>query len=213
MEKAKIKLLIADDHPVVLNGLVSIFADYDEIQVIGTATNGEEVLAFIQNATPDVLLLDIEMPVLGGLDTLKRLKSMQSDIRVIAFTIYSGKDLYDMLDAGVDGYLLKSTGIEEMIDAIKKVSAGENYFSKSLTIQLQNHSKINLELGKVQLLSSRELEILTLIAFGNNANEIAEMLHISKLTVHSHRKNCMEKLGISRIAGLVRFAIENNLLK
>lgn len=208
-----IKLLLADDHEVVVQGLVSVLNGRPEVEVVAQAANGEQVLELLKHHPIDVVLLDIEMPILSGLETLKILRSDYPHIKVIAFTIYSGRDLFAMLDAGVDGYLLKSSSMQELIKAIVRVYDGESYFSPELNKQMGDYefAKKNgkyIENG----FTPREIEIIKLIADGYSSIEIAETLFISKATADTHRKNILAKLGINKISGIVRYAIENKLV-
>ncbi|WP_025145945.1 response regulator [Pedobacter jeongneungensis] len=207
-----IKILIADDHNVLINGLKLILAVRSDFKVIAVANNGAEVIDFIKNERPDVILLDINMPVLNGYQTLGILKSDYPDIKVIILSMLNDKrNVLNMLEAGAKGYLFKDTDDKHLFKAIDCVYNGEYYVSESLQNILEEFLLSNKYQDKKNkhLLSSRELEIVSLIIEGNTNAEIADLLFLSTRTVDTHRKNIFYKLNLNNTASLVKYALEN----
>jgi DNA-binding NarL/FixJ family response regulator len=212
-----IKLLIADDHRIMLDGIVSLFKNDSDIKVSGIAANGYEVLELVNKQHFDVCLLDISMPGLDGMETTKLLKERKPDLKIIILTTYNDKEIIaEMLQHGVSGYLLKNSSKQELTDAIKKVVGGGFYFSdevhasimKNYTRQLREKNNT----AEVITLTKRELEILQLLAREYTNEKIAEALIISYRTVETHRKNIMQKTRSHNLAGLLKFAYSKNLL-
>jgi len=214
-------LFIADDHTLYVDVLVIALLHQTSfpVQILGTANNGEDLLLKLQTLKPDVLLLDLNMPVMNGLEVIPILKEDYPHLQVIIVTKYNDpKFVRECLQHHkVLGYILKTSGFQELIEALKNVSRGQSYISKNL----QLYPKDNIEENPSSLfdeaflakynLTRREVEILGLISLAKSSSEIAENLYISPQTVGAHRKNIMRKLNISNTAGLVRFAIENQM--
>ncbi len=211
-----IKVLIADDHQLLIEGLKATLHDIKDITVVAQANDGYQVLKILESQTKvDVILMDINMPKLDGLECTKMVSKKFPDIKVIALTQYSEKRFVKrMIKYGASGYLLKDTSQHILETAIKKVYEGGKYFSDQLTLQL-----VNLELKMEDTkslfpkLTRREIEILDLIGKEYSSTEIAEKLHISFHTVESHRSNLMLKAGVKNTAGLVRWAVRNDLIE
>lgn len=207
-----IKILIADDHNVLINGLKLIFAVRDDFKVISAANNGQEVIDLVKSECPDVILLDINMPVLNGYQTMEILKSDYPEIKVIVLSMLNDKrNVLNMLEAGAKGYLFKDTDDKHLFNAIDRVYQGGYYVSEDLQNILDeflaNHKHPDKK--NKQLLSSRELEIVSLIIEGNTNAEIADLLFLSTRTVDTHRKNIFYKLNLNNTASLVKYAFEN----
>lgn len=208
-----INLLIADDHQVVIDGLRSLLSLEADFNVVGEALNGKMVLEALKDQKVDVVLLDINMPVMDGIETAKLMREHYPDVKILILTMYNKPEfIRNILDAGASGYVLKNAGKEELIDAIRKVVRGEGYFSLSVTKTMMESFKSGSDSNKVEL-TKRERGVLTLIAEGDKSSEIAEKLFLSTNTVNTHRKNLLSKLNIKNTAGLVRYAIKNGFTK
>lgn len=216
-----ISLFIADDHSLYVDILEMALTQQSAfpVRILGTANNGEELLLKLQTLKPDILLLDLNMPVMNGLDVIPILKEDHPHLQVIIVTKYSDpKFVRECIQQHkVAGYILKTSSFLELIEALNNVSQGQTHISKSLQLYPKNGtdevpSAIFEEafLTKYNL-TRREVEILGLISQAKSSSEIAENLYISPQTVGAHRKNIMRKLNLSTTAGLVRFAIENQI--
>jgi len=210
-----IKLMIADDHPLMIDGIKTTLADTPELEITATASNGYEVLKILESGAPvDVILMDINMPKLDGIECTRKVTREFPEVKVIALSQYDEKRFVKrMLKNGASGYLLKDTGKDDLLDAIQKVHHGEKYFSSRLQISLVNQ-ELKLEDTKSLFpkLTQREIEVLNLICKEYSTQEIADKLFISFHTVESHRANLMQKSGTKNTAGLVRWAVENDLV-
>lgn len=207
------KVLLVDDHQIIIDGLKSLLQNSDEIKVTGEAKNGREALRIIEILKPDVVLMDIDMPVMNGIDTLKEIRKQFRDVKVIILSMHNEAGMIkSLMDIGANGYLLKSCAQDELIGAIKKVSTGQNYFSTDVTLALLNTSGTSNSEQKSELLTERETEILKLIAAGFSNKEIGDQLFISHRTVDTHRTNLMKKLDVNNIAGLISYAIRNGIV-
>lgn len=211
----QLKVLIVDDHQIVRQGLISILEHEDMFEVIGEAENGVEALNFIRHNKTDLVIMDINMPEMNGIECTKRIYNEHSETRVLALTMHN-EELYlrKMLEAGAAGYVLKNSGKEELLKAVSKIAAGNHYFSQEITLSVINElTKDNSQKEKpseIQL-TSREIEILELIVKEFTTQEISDQLSISIRTVDAHRRNLVEKTGSRNTAGLVKFAIEKQL--
>ena len=215
--KKTIKIILADDHQLIIDGIKSRLADIDHIKIIAEANNGKELLETLQKNVPDIILMDIQMPVMNGFDATLEILSLYPFIKIIALTTYDEKSIIrKMLDAGACGYILKNVKKDELIKAIETVMSGKQYYSSEITITMAKPSAEEVipsqpvAYGK-NLLSERETEILRLIAQGYTNHEIAQKLFISVKTVDTHRTNIMKKIEVHNIAGLIRYAIQNKL--
>jgi len=211
----EIKVLLADDHQIIVDGLKSLLQNTADILVAGEANNGREVLRLLGILKIDVILMDIDMPVMNGIDALKEIKRTLPGIKVIILSMHQEAGMIKSLMAiGADGYILKSTSQDELIGAIRKVAAGQPYFSPEVTLSLLNTPQNNLQSSKQQteMLTDREEEILKLIAEGFSNKEIGTKLFISHRTVDTHRTNLMKKLNANNIAGLISYAIKNGMV-
>jgi DNA-binding NarL/FixJ family response regulator len=209
----KIKVIICDDHQILVQGLKSLLKDSEEIEIIATANNGQELLETLKNKKTDILLLDVDMPVMDGYETLKQVKSKYSSIKVISLTIHLDKTIIQkMMETGASGYLLKNINKSELSEAIRKVYSGKIYISDEATNSLLDKEKLEVKTAQldesVEELTKREIEILKLIAEGYSNTEIGGILYISPRTVDTHRTNIMKKLNVKNIAGLIKYAIQ-----
>ncbi|MDQ3021793.1 MAG: response regulator transcription factor [Bacteroidota bacterium] len=213
----KIKITIADDHPVFRSGLRKIIEEDNEIEIIGEADNGEKAIELIQELKPDIALLDIDMPKLSGMDVLKEMKKKKIDIKTIFLTVYADEDVFDeAMDNGVSGYILKDSAIIDITDCLKTVASGKYYISPSVSDFLVNRrdKMKRLESNKPALnsLTKTELNILRLLAEGKTSKEIGDEIFISFKTVQNHRMNITDKLNLKGTHSLIKFAIENKTL-
>ena len=215
-----IRVFLVDDHPIVRDGIRSLLDREASIEVVGTAGNGQELLDQLPNVGADLVLIDINMPVMDGYTTTKRLRAEYPKLKVLALSMLV-EELYigRMLEAGASGYLLKSTGKEEIVHAIRMVMDGKQFLCSEIGLAML-HKVLNWDSGsatapahKNQLLSKRELEVLQLIAEGLTNAEIADQLFTSKRTVETHRQNILEKTQAKNTAVLVKIALADGLIK
>ncbi|MEW6409816.1 MAG: response regulator transcription factor [Nitrospirota bacterium] len=213
----KTKILIADDHALVREGISAILRLYDDVEVVAEASNGIEAIKKVKEFNPDVVLMDIAMPGLGGLEATLEIKKINPDIKILVLTQYDNKEYISrFLKAGVSGYLLKNAVGSELISAIRAVSRGEFYLFSSIASEVVsgylNRQKEAVE-DPYEKLTDREKQVLKLVAEGYTHKEIADMLDISVKTVIAHQTNISEKLDIHTRAGLIKFAIQKGIIK
>ncbi len=208
-----IRIFLVDDHQMVIDGISSILADVEEVKVVGTASNGKEALEKIAVDAHDLILLDINMPEMDGIEVVNHLRENGDHTKVLILTMHNNAQFTKQLSAlGVNGCILKNTGKSELLNAIKTIYQGEKYYGKAVTDNLlSSMEKTEKAVNKVKL-TKREVQIVKLIANEMTTNEIADELSISTLTVETHRKNIVSKLKVKNAAGLVRFAFENGLV-
>lgn len=205
-----IRLILVDDHQIVLDGLKALLDDMDGFDCVATADNGQKALDLLKIFKVDVVLMDIDMPVMNGMEATRRIKKEYPSVKVISLTQHSERGMVQqLLDCGSDGYLLKNIAQDELAAAIRKVNEGQNVFSSEVTMSLAGKAFEKNANGTEVELTDRELEILQLIAEGLSSKQIGEKLFISPRTVDTHRTNLMNKLEIHNIAGLIRFALKN----
>ena len=201
-----IQVLIVDDHPVVRAGLASMLATQAELELIGSASSGEDALRFLEQNRPDVLLLDLRMPGLSGVETLQALKAASRSVRVIILTNYeTDEDIYRAVQAGAQGYLLKNTSLREMIEAIRAVHSGKRYIPRHIA------SRLAERMVRTDL-TARELEILKLLSKGPTNKQIGQVLGISDNTVRNHVLKIIEKLEVSDRTEAATVAIRRGLI-
>jgi DNA-binding NarL/FixJ family response regulator len=211
----KIKILMVDDHQLIVDGMISLLKNKEDILVAGVANNGKEALQMLRVLEPELVLMDIDMPVMNGIDALREIKKTNPGTRVIILSMHEEAGMIKNLVAlGADGYLLKSCSEEELLRAINTVALGQPYFSHGVTVSLLN-AKVSVAPSSDPLhevLSDRETEVLRLITEGFSNKEIGAQLFISHRTVDTHRTNLMKKLNVSNIAGLISYAIRKGLV-
>jgi DNA-binding NarL/FixJ family response regulator len=214
----KIKVIIAEDHTIVRKGLCALLQGEPDIEVIGEAENGREAIKIVETLLPDVVLMDIAMPGLNGLDTTRQLKKRFPKLKILILTMHDNEEyIFETLRAGASGYLIKRSAPNELISAIHSVYRDESFLSPAISKKViegfvQSGGQAVIEDEDYMKLTVREREVLQLIAEGNTNREIARLLHISIKTVESHKAHIMEKLDIRNIAELTQYAIRKGLI-
>ncbi|WP_443901151.1 response regulator, partial [Odoribacter laneus] len=207
----KLKIYLVDDHKLFREGLKLLLSTQDFVHHIYEASNGREFIESLSLVDCDVVLMDIEMPEMNGIEATREALRLHPDLKIIVLSMYGDEQYYyKMIDAGAKGFMLKNTGIENVITAIKKVAAGENFFSEELLFSILNNmrdsNKTETESPDSEI-SEREMEILYHVCKGKSNQEIADELFISKRTVDKHRANLLSKTGCRNTAALVMYAI------
>ena len=208
-----IKVILVDDHQILLEGLVTFLEAESDIEVAGLANSGKEALDLVTEKVPDILITDIEMPGMDGIELTAKVKEVLPETKILALTMYNEQGyIKDMLRVGANGYILKNSSKEEFVSAIRSVIEQGNYLSPEV---MQNFigSQKRKESPYGKKLSDREIEIVQLIANEFTTEEIAEKLHLSAFTVKTHRKNILLKLGLKNSAGLVKYALNKGLIQ
>jgi two-component system, NarL family, invasion response regulator UvrY len=209
-----LKILVADDHPVVRQGIMRIIEETQDMRVTGEAQNGAEAVKKLKEQDFDLMLLDISMQGSDGLDVIREIKKMKPDLPVLILTIHPEKYYgLRMLQAGASGYLTKQNAPFELIEAIRKVSKGGLYISNSLAQLLVASRKGGDAKPGHEKLSDREYQVMYMIASGKKVKTIGEELCISVKTIHVHRRHIMEKLNMSSNAEIIHYAIQNGILE
>lgn len=210
-QNATASLLIVDDHPMVIAGLEQLLSSLDFVAVKATAQSAIEAMAQLKAIPIDIVLLDINLPDINGIDLCKKIKTSFPDIKIVGLSTFSERSyILRMIDNGASGYLIKSASVEEIESALRTVLDGRLYLSLSMEHMLKPAS--SLQVGALPALTRREKEVLQLIADGKTNAQIARQLFISPLTVDSHRKNLLTKLDVHNTAALIRLAVEQHLL-
>lgn len=205
--------LIADDHTLFAEGVELILKEIPFIKVTGKVSNGQEALRYLNGHKTDLVMMDINMPVMNGVEALREIKKSFPLVKVIILSMHNEQQtIINVMKEGADGYLLKSADKAEFKTALELVKTGKQYFSNEITKTLmQQHTREDKVNGSEKL-SSREIEIIKEVAAGYSNNEIADRLNISVRTVETHRKNIMAKLELKNMAALIRFAIQQNYI-
>jgi len=211
MQHKPINVLIVDDHPMVIEGLKTLLSDNETVAVKTHFTNGQDTLDFLDKETVDVILLDVNLPDISGVEMAKLILEKQSGIKILGLSTYSEPSIINqMIKNGVKGYLLKNVTANELVNAISKVHEGSFFFDSEVQKILAD--SVAQETQDVPKLTRREKHILSLIADGKTTNVIAEELFISPLTVETHRRNLMQKMEVSNAAALIKISIEKKLI-
>ncbi len=213
---SKIRVFIVDDHAMFREGVRSLLSVYEDIEVTGEAANGKEALGQINELAPDVVLMDIAMPVMSGLEAARRMQKEQPNTRILILTQYEDREyLISMLRVGVKGYIPKIASASELVNAIRTVHHGESYLYPSATTALieQYLLRANQDKDEYEGLTNRQREILQLVSEGRTNREIAEMVFISVKTVIRHRSDIMDKLGLHNRTELIKYAISKGLIE
>jgi two-component system response regulator NreC len=210
--KKKIRILLADDHTLVRQGFRLILASQSDMEVVGETGNGKEAVEMARRLLPDVVVMDVTMPELNGIEATRRIREISSHIRVLALSVHRDSVyVRQMIRAGAEGYLLKESADTDLLAAVRAVAQGHSYLSPEVSgVILKDYRKHVT--NPVDLLSAREREILQLLAEGRTNKEIASLLNLSVYTVDGHRSRIMEKLNLHSIGELVLFAVRNGLV-
>jgi len=217
------KIFIADDHPVVVEGITRALGKEADFEILGTAADGIQALQRIKSLKPDIVIMDISMPNMRGIDATKEIKQWREQTQVLIYTMYSDREyITTLFRMGISGYVLKREPIQDLVLAVKVVRNGGTYFSKTVRKVLQEHMD-TLTMGDladvrevqngIAKLTVREKEIFALLADGLTPREIAKRLSISPKTVETHKYNIMEKLEVSSVAQLTKIAIKKDLIE
>ena len=215
---APYSIILADDHVLVRQGLRRIIEGTDDLEVVGEANDGLELLQLLTKVTPQMVILDIFMPNLRGIEAITEIKTMHSDVKILILTMHRDKEyLYLALSAGAKGFLLKEDAPKELFSAIAKIRQDKTYispyFSDKVVDDLVQIGKGNANvIFKMDPLTPREREVLKLIAEGKSSKEVANLLSISVFTVNNHRANIMEKLNLKKATDLVKYAIRKGYI-
>jgi len=209
-----INIIIVDDHSLFRNGMKLLLSSTGNFNVLAEASNGKEFLQLLETMQPDVVLMDIDMPEMGGIEATTKAMEKNADLKIVCLSMYGEEEYYyKMIEAGVSGFLLKNSDINEVKTAITSVHEGGKFFSQELLYNVVKNIKTtqtNQEL--VENLSEREIEVLKQICIGLSNQEISQILHISKRTVDKHRANLLDKTNSKNTAHLVMYAIKNKLI-
>jgi len=211
-----IRVLVADDHRMVLEGLTNLINEQTDMNTVGKATDGREAVKLTAEINPDVIIMDLTMPNLNGIDATRMITKNASATRIIALSMHSEKRFVRAaLEAGASGYLVKENAFDELVNAIRAVNKGQSYLcpvaTKTMMLDYLHHTKMERDGTNRDILTPREGEVLQMLAEGRKTREIAGILNVSVKTVETHRKNIMDKLGIRSIAELTRYAIREGI--
>lgn len=208
-----INILVVDDHELVRAGISRLLGDVSGIRVIAAVSSGEDAIKVAKEKHPDVILMDVKMPGMGGLEATRKILRHNPEIKVIALTVYAGEPFpTKLLQAGAVGYLTKGAGLDEMVTAIRSVHSGKRYLGPEIAQQLAFKTLNETEKSPFELLSERELQVLLMITSGQKVNEISEQLHLSPKTVNTYRYRLYDKLKVTTDVELTHLALRNGLL-
>jgi DNA-binding NarL/FixJ family response regulator len=214
-KREKTRVLIADDHDVIIKGIKSALHDHPEFEVVGEAHNGRQAVERIQSLNPEIVIMDISMPELNGLGATLEIKAACPEVKIIIFTMYCDSRVKALFSAGVSGYVMKDEPLSNLILSLESAKAGGTYFAKAAQAVIQSQVKESTEREKdpFEKLSMRERQVFQLLADGTPVRRIADKLNISPKTVESHKYNIMEKLNVNSVAGLTKIAFKKNLIE
>ena len=213
----KIRILLADDHQIVRKGIYSLLKNHDDLEIVGETKDGRETVKMARELKPDIVLMDIAMPILNGLEATRQIKKTDPKIKVLILTIHKNEEyVLNALQVGASGYLEKDTGVDELLNAIHSVYQDNSFLSPGISktvidAYLLRASKVK-ESTVFETLTNREREVLQLIAEGFTNREVAKQLFIAVKTVEAHRAHIMDKLDIHDIAKLVKYAIRKGMV-
>ncbi len=211
----RVKVIIVDDHKLVTDCISLFLSGAESIEVIGVAHSGQEALDLLKTLKPDVMLLDISMPNMSGIETTAAIKKNFSDIKILILSMHSDyNNISDAIDVGADGYVPKDVSSEELVEAIVTVNKGKNYFHTTISEEIVKNYASKKKKSSVDIpeLTKRELEVLQLFAEGLNNSEIANKLYLSVRTVESHKNHILQKTNMKNSVELIKFAIKNKII-
>lgn len=208
----KIRVLLADDHAMMRDGLQALLAATPDIEIIGAVGNGRDAVRQATVLKPDVVIMDISMPDMNGIEAAELLRKKHPEISVIMLSMHSSSEhVYRAVSAGATGYLLKESAGEEIVNAVRTVHAGRTYMGQALETLERRSGPRTGDGGPLASLSTRERQVLQLVVEGHSSAEIATLVHLSPKSVETYRSRLMKKLGIADVTGLVKFAIQHGL--
>lgn len=208
-----IRVLVVDDHQLVRVGTSRLLADIEGLQIVGQAESGEQAIDMVKDLKPDVVLMDIQMPGIGGLEATRRCLRVDPDLKIIAVTIYEDEPYPSkLLGVGAVGYLTKNADVDEMVRSIKKVMSGQRYLSSEVAQQLALRPFNQDAASPFEVLTSREMQITLMVIMGYSAPDISKKLSLSSKTVNSYRYRIFEKLGTKNDVSLTRLAIKHGII-
>ncbi len=211
-----ITIIIADDHDIIREGIKSVLSLRPEYKICAEASNGEDAIELVSNFKPDILLLDISMPKLSGLDVIQRIKRVSAKTKVIVITVHKmGAYVLKALRSGVSGYINKENVVEELIPALLQVVKGKSYLGSSVSDYLTDMLDVSKKeaLSYTKILNERELDVLRLVTEGKTSKEIANVLFLSRRTVENYKNNMLKKLNLHKTSDLIKYAIENKIVE
>jgi len=209
----KIKILVVDDHAILRDGIRALVGNHDDLKIVGEASNGREAVKKVQELAPDVVIMDIALPEMDGVEAIRRIKRSNPSIKVLVLTQYDDKEhVLSAVKAGAAGYLPKIAASSELIAAIRAVHSGESFLYPSAASALISGYRQDVKIDTYDRLTEREREILTLTGNGHSTQQIAEMLDITVKTVQGHRQITMEKLDIHNSSELIKYALCKGLV-
>jgi DNA-binding NarL/FixJ family response regulator len=212
-KRITVNLLLVDDHAIVTDGLQALLSDEPEFVIKGVAQNGAMAIDMLEVLKVDVVLMDIDMPEMDGVQATKIIKSKMPDKKILMLTMHDEKAMIKtLMEIGADGYLLKNSSKDELVTALRVIQSGQSYFSSDVQTILEKEEPSKSSSIDTYELTDREVEIVKLIAEGYSNKQIGEKLFISHRTVDTHRTNLMNKLNVHNVAGIVKFAITNGML-
>lgn len=207
-----IKVILADDHQIVLDGLKLLLQEEPNIQLLGEANNGKEVLELLERQQVDIAILDVEMPIMDGIDAAIAIQQNYPETKVLILTMYNDQGfIRKLIEVGVNGYILKNKGKEELVEAINDIAQGKTYFGREVTDKLISGIQEVVKKKPEQTipLTNREVDVIKLIADGKSTPQIAEQLFIAHSTVETHRRNLIDKTGVPNSKTLIKWAIQH----
>jgi DNA-binding NarL/FixJ family response regulator len=209
-----LRLLLVDDHEIFLEGLANLLSTSSDIEIIGKAFDGAEAFEFLQEQQPDILLTDLNMPKMNGIELVRKVKQQFPEIKILVLTMHNDRPtISEIMMAEAEGYVLKNSSKKELLTAIEKIGEGSTYYSNEvMSILLERIKKEQKKLEAEHMLTERELEILELISQEKSSREIAEDLFISIRTVDTHRKNLLKKANANTVIGLLKFGVHYGLV-
>jgi DNA-binding NarL/FixJ family response regulator len=208
------RIMIVDDHQMFIDGLTALLADQEELQIMGEANSGREALAILEKEEPDLMITDLSMPEMPGLELVKTVKERYPCVKILVLSMHNDRETVGaIMMSEAEGYILKNTGKSELMTAIERITGGSTYYSNEiLSLMLEKLKKEKKREEAIKELTDRELEVLKLIIQEYSSEEMAAKLYVSRRTIDSHRKNIMHKTRVKTIVGLIKYAYRNDLV-
>lgn len=209
-----LRVLLVDDHPFVREGIRSYLSDFSDIEIIGEASSGQEAVAITQQHRPDLILLDINMPGMNGLEVVGQLRKTHPLTKILILTVHNSREyVIHVAKSGAQGYLLKESPPEELLQAIRAIQSGGTYYSPRVATHLVDEFQNKTTQKTEATLAPRELEVLIHTAKGRSIKEMAEIMDVTAATVQTYRVRLMEKLDLHNVAGLTKYAVQKGLIQ